>query len=793
VTITESRNSALSGRLLVGTLVLLIVACRDDGSGVPPTPLPDGKSDAFGPLPAEVAGFEVTSGAAPGYVADQACEECHASIYESYQSVSMARSFYRLNEDTAVEDFGEAFFQKETRYYYEMYSRDGKYYQKRYCKDRTGERFAEYEAEVAWVIGSGNHARTYLAQTALGEMFEMPLSWYRGTGWGMSPGFSGADHERFERQIQRGCMFCHNAYPEVPVGSDLPGKPHIFPKDLPHGIGCQRCHGPGARHIEAATNPDSSTEDVLQRILNPARLTPQRQEEVCMTCHMQPDVSSGGDSTSRAFDRAAYSHRPDQSIMDYLVYFDFGSAADRDEKIEVNHHSHRLRKSKCYTASGGKLTCLACHDPHRKVKATDRPDYYRSKCLQCHDIDDCAAEAMRTTHNPATADCIACHMLEARPRDVTKVTITDHLIRRKKPTRDLLDTHEPATRNPTQVLEAVPSFPDRAPQGAVLDVHRGLAKAANLRRSEVAALQAALRAANPAVPSPYLRVAIAISGTRDYARAIEVLRGGLARFPRDAALRFQFAMMLHRTGENGEALKQVDRALAIERRPRAIELRGNLLAIAGELRLAKAAFEESLKLRPVRANTWRRYANVLDGLGRTEAAADAFRNAIARNPDLPELYRRLSAIRVRQDRIEEALRVLRHGASRSLELELELILQRCTGDPRLRDAAAAVKLARNAVIQNSESGPAHLYLAFALTLTGEQESAVPVLALARSLGADSTCCTGIALLHAIRDSESQTTDALVARYRDGVKKPSTERLREPIERILSAMLTRRRR
>jgi len=788
---TESKARSTPRRLQILAGLLLIVACSDDAPS-PPIPLPDGKSDAFGELPVEVAGFKVTRGAAPGYVRDQACKECHASVYESYQAVGMARSFYRLTRETAVEDFSKTFFQKETRFYYEMFERDGKYYQKRYCKDREGVRFAEHEAEIAWVVGSGNHARTYLAQTEHGEMFELPMSWYAGLGWDMSPGFGMAGHDRFERQIRRGCMFCHNAYPEVPVGSDLPGEPHLFPNEMPHGIGCQRCHGPGARHIEAAADPDGKDEDVLARILNPGRLTPQKQEEVCMTCHMQPDVSSGGNSTSRAFDRAMYSHRPDQSIMDYLVYFDFGTTADRDVKIEVNHHGHRMRQSRCHSASGGKLTCVTCHDPHRKVTEKNRVAFYRGKCVQCHKLDDCEAEEMGESIKPSEADCVSCHMLEARPRDVQQMTITDHRIRRKPPSRSLLAVHVPAMRTAAEKFETVACFPSRAPKGAMLDLHTGLAKSRNLRLDEVPALRAALRTADPKVPNAFVRAAIAIGGARDYATAVEVLRTGLAKFPSDFSLRFNLAMMLYRIGKNAEAMKQLDQALAIERRPRALELLGNLYVTVGELQPAKAAFEESLKLRPIRAKTWRRYANTLDGLGLTDLAATAFQNALNRNPDEPEIYRRLAAIHVRQGKIKAALRVLQQGASRSLELELELIQQRCAGDQRLRDAKTAVTLARTAVIEHAGSGPAHLYLAFALTITGDSRAARPILATARSLGADPASCAGLSLLYALQRKDEPEVDALLIQFRQAMVKPDPERLREPINRILAAMLANRR-
>lgn len=787
----NARPRSLSITIVAALMIALTLpVCSSDKTIATTIPLPDGASDAFGVLPAEVGGWKVTRGAAAGYVPDQSCKECHEPLFESYQSVGMARSFYQLTPATAVEDFGKTFFQEETRYYYEMNERDGKYYQKRYCKDEFGTKFAEHEVEVAWVVGSGNHARTYVSQTDHGELFQMPLSWYTGKGWGMSPGFESARHDRFERQIQRACMFCHNAYPEVPVGSDLPGSPHVFPHDMPEGIGCQRCHGPGARHVEAAADPDGREKEILDRIVNPANFTPRQSEELCMTCHTQPDVSSGGESTSRAFDRPEYAHRPGQSIMDYITYFDFGSAEDRASKIEVNHHGHRMRKSLCYTASEGKLSCMSCHDPHRKIKASERTSFYRDRCLRCHQLDDCQMEGMGTTHDPAKADCVSCHMLEARPRDVVQVTITDHLIRRKAPPGGLTSPHQPAA-SPLARLETIPVFPSRGPKGALLDLHTGLAKKLRLQRDEVPAVLTALRALPQKYPSAFVRVSGAISSIGDYASAVEVLREGLRLFPTDYHLRWNLAMELYRLGEHDDALTHVDTSLAAKRIPRALELRGNLLIQKGKLEPALEAFEESLKIRPVHADSWRRYAHVLKSLGRSDEAIRAFRQALARNPDEPEVYRQLFRLYVAQGKPKDALHILRQGGSRLFELRLERIVQRATGNPILRDSATALRLARE-LIQKMPSNPrAHLHLALVQTIAGNDQDAASAVEKARSLSADPASCTGLTLLHELSRPKSTKVAKLVERLAKEQRDPGTETLRETILRIVKANLERR--
>ena len=73
------------------------------------------------------------------------------------------------------------------------------------------------KVKVEYIIGSGNHARSYLG-IVHDELVELPLTWYSQRGiWDMSPGYEGTGHFRFLRTIQPECLFCHNDLtPHVP-------------------------------------------------------------------------------------------------------------------------------------------------------------------------------------------------------------------------------------------------------------------------------------------------------------------------------------------------------------------------------------------------------------------------------------------------------------------------------------------------------------------------------------------------------------------------------------------------
>ncbi len=47
--------------------------------------------------------------------------------------------------------------------------------------------------------------------------------------------------------------------------------------------------------------------------------------------------------------------------------------------------------SRCYAESGGALSCVTCHDPHRNAETA--PAYYEAKCLSCHPSGRTSAES----------------------------------------------------------------------------------------------------------------------------------------------------------------------------------------------------------------------------------------------------------------------------------------------------------------------------------------------------------------------------------------------------------------
>jgi len=260
------------------------------------------------------------------YVDPALCASCHQDIAKTYKLTGMGHSLYQPVAGSMVEDFTtrNTVHHEASGLTYTMVERDGKFYQRRSEKGFDGNETNVVEEQIDYIIGSGNHARSYLHRGLDGRLIELPVSWYvENSGyWAMSPGYDRKGQEDFRRAIPGECMLCHNG---LPLKGSYPERGNtglsVFPKEIPEGIDCQRCHGPGGAHVRAALDANTPREKIRQAIVNPARLTRERQLEVCMQCHLETS-SSLMPNEIRRYNRTIDSYRPGEPLGDYKVYFD---------------------------------------------------------------------------------------------------------------------------------------------------------------------------------------------------------------------------------------------------------------------------------------------------------------------------------------------------------------------------------------------------------------------------------------------------------------------------------------
>ncbi|HSR70389.1 MAG TPA: multiheme c-type cytochrome [Acidobacteriota bacterium] len=181
------------------------------------------------------------------------------------------------------------------------------------------------------------------------------------------------------RDFAEKCLNCHTG----PVTPELArqGGPHPVFGDV--GVTCERCHGPGQAHVEAAEAKAADLE-----ILHPGKLSNPKLMELCSQCH-------------NGF---------------------FSLVQPRPEDVLISNQVTALANSDCYIQSNAGLSCLDCHNPHENAAKGD-PIYVRT-CLRCHT--QARPEAVLCPVNSSDG-CIGCHMPEDVQQD--NFHLTDHWIR----------------------------------------------------------------------------------------------------------------------------------------------------------------------------------------------------------------------------------------------------------------------------------------------------------------------------------------------------------------------------
>ena len=693
--------------------------------------------------------WPISEGAAPGYVPDSACAECHEERQASFRHSPMSRSFYAMTPDNMLEELADnAFFHEASGNYYEMVRRGDELFQRRWRVDLTGKRYAEFERRVDWVIGSGTHARTYCYQTPSGEFFQMPVSWYKGLGFAMSPGYDHPDHDDFSRPIRRRCMFCHNTFGEVPAGSDQYGEIDRFTQEhLPEGINCQRCHGPGAKHAMLALDPDADEEQVRTAIVHPAQIEKQRSGDICFQCHLQP--TSAIEDTVRRLGRGAYSFHPGEPIEEYNAHFDIFDGQPIEERFEINHHAYRLMQSPCFVESAGRMNCVTCHSPHSRPPVAERPAYYRRKCLQCHDLDACSFEAQENAHGIDSDDCAGCHMPEHRTQDVVLATATDHLIRRAPAPASFLAEME--EEQGFAFEGATYFFADRGPSGDELSLLESLFQLRNGSLEGLDRLQKLVTEHQPTSAEPYLDLGRGYLATQRYQDAIQNFRRVTELFPERSVGWRSLGDAQRQARRPAEAKRALQQALKLE--PNHPDNYFAMAKLLGTLQLQAALknYRQGLNLRPNDEAALEAMAVLLLEHGRFERAATRFERAIDVAPRNAELYRGLGTARLRQGQWEQALESWSRGAvvaEYDSDFRRKLAYGFLAADVvSLRDPKLALKHALAAAELSARDPDVATEIAAALFLLKRYEDSLEAVQHSAELGADELITQGLLALN----------------------------------------------
>jgi predicted CXXCH cytochrome family protein len=650
------------------------------------------------------------------YVRPDSCRPCHAQIAESYQHVAMSRSLYRPTPGNVIEDYrrNNRFYHAASNRHYRMTERQGHFYQRRFQLDTRGRETNALEVEITHIIGSGRHARSYLHQSSSGELTQLPITWYsQESGWGISPGYDQPKHADFSRVIDYNCMFCHNAYPKLPAGADRYGSIPRFPQQLPEGIDCQRCHGPGSRHIELASSGRSRPEAIRDAVVNPAKLTSERQMDVCQQCHLEI-TSAKLPQAVRRFNRPAYSFRPGEPLSDFLVHFEHPAGTGHDDKFEIVSAAYRLRKSRCFVKSAGRLTCITCHNPHRTPVGAAAITQFRAACMGCH-------TRVTSPHSDfAASDCAGCHMPKRRTEDAVHIVMTDHLIQRRKPSRDLV---APLQEKNEDYHGGVVFYDSPQLSEQERDLYLGIAltKDGADRRKGIALLEKGI-AGKPPVEA-LIELANAYAAESNPRAAVENYQKALAIDPRQPMARYDLGRELAELGYLQGAREQYEQAIRDDPDlPEAHNNLGTLLAQLGEHGKAAEAYQNAIRSRHVYAEAHNNLGRLYADQGRMPKAQAEVEEALRCDPAFAPGFNTLGIIHATQGRMDLAIGDFEQAIKSVPEFaEAHYNLGRALHARKQLERAMAEY--RRAIQLDRNLAPAHLSLGVALGEIGKLDEA----------------------------------------------------------------------
>ncbi|HKD13637.1 MAG TPA: multiheme c-type cytochrome [Candidatus Angelobacter sp.] len=247
-----------------------------------------------------------------------------------------------------------------------------------------------------WAFGTGEVGQTYVFKRNE-AFYESRVSFYPklqaldltlGHRAPIGTDVAGALGRAMPASETRLCFGCHTTASTTSGNFDVDG---LIP-----GVTCEACHGPGARHVVAERRKQIKLG--ARTILNPAHLNPVDSVDFCGACH--------------------------RTAWDVALTSTTGVA-------NVRFQPYRLEKSRCWGKGDARLTCMACHDPHRPL--VHDPVTYDSQCLSCHLLQSAASGAISSNHPGkacpvGTNKCVSCHMAKYEIPG-SHAEFTDHWIR----------------------------------------------------------------------------------------------------------------------------------------------------------------------------------------------------------------------------------------------------------------------------------------------------------------------------------------------------------------------------
>jgi hypothetical protein len=325
------------------------------------------------------------------YAGPQACAACHEDIVTSQKQHSMAQASGPASVSQVLLANQDHSFRLGGFFYQITAQPDGS------LQYSVNDGRHSISGPITWAFGAGKVGQSFLSEEQ-GRVRELRFSFFPTMhGFDITPNQSLSAPASIDKaagrmvgmEELRRCFGCHS------TAANTAG--HFAPSAMIAGVTCEACHGPGARHVRAMSAGELSAGTL---IFNPAVLKPGDSVDFCGACH--------------------------NAWWDVHLSGSVGLA-------NVRFQAYRLQNSRCWSRPDARITCVACHDPHRPLLREAAS--YDQRCLSCHASNREArpdGESVAPACTQGKSGCVTCHMPKYKV-DNMHFDYTDHMIRVVRP------------------------------------------------------------------------------------------------------------------------------------------------------------------------------------------------------------------------------------------------------------------------------------------------------------------------------------------------------------------------
>lgn len=371
----------------------------------------------------------------PGYAGSAACKLCHSGIYDQWKQTGMSKMLRPYQPQNVIGDFikdNEFYAGDDITYRYgklqitpapdrkpfaRMVLQDGRHSFE--IKQSDGK---WHTYPVDYTIGS-KWQQAYATTLPNGEIHVFPIQYStiqkKWVNYWKVIDVSGSERsnpfswEKLDNatNYKINCAVCHTSQlRNTGVGAGDSDQ-LVFREP---GIGCEMCHGPAGKHVDAMHAGKMYTKNPIDPPVAFGQISNRQFVNICAQCHMQSNLHTASPQQERNYSSTGNFFLTNESLpLDEVSRKGFYKDGRFNQTTFI---VEALERSKCFRK--GQVSCGSCHNPHGPDSSSN-PTSLRFKddqdrmCTGCHTKFENKVNASAHSHHPIYAEasrCVSCHM-----------------------------------------------------------------------------------------------------------------------------------------------------------------------------------------------------------------------------------------------------------------------------------------------------------------------------------------------------------------------------------------------